>query len=205
MEKSPGNQGPRARELAHLLMLGTRIQSLSSDRGSDNLAPGAHNVSMRNIRLVLAYDGTDFHGWQRQPNASTIQELLEDAIHRLTGNPATLLGSGRTDAGVHASHQVANFHTRSTIPCLHLSKALNNLLPPSVRVVSADVVASSFHARYAVKQKTYWYRISMSPVCSPLLCRFVHHYPYPINRKRMVARGGTACGRARLHIVRGRT
>jgi tRNA pseudouridine38-40 synthase len=163
----------------------TRIQSLSSGRGGDNLVPGSKNVSMRNIRIILAYDGTDFHGWQRQPDAPTIQALVEAAIYRLTGDPATVVGSGRTDAGVHASHQVANFHTCSTIPCLNLAKALNNLLPPTVRVLSSADVATGFHARYAVRQKTYWYRISMSHVCSPLLCRFVHHYPYRLNRQRM--------------------
>ena len=71
---------------------------------------------MRNIRLVLAYDGTDFRGWQRQPDAPTIQACLEDALQKLTGAPAPVCGSGRTDAGVHALHQVANFHTASTIP-----------------------------------------------------------------------------------------
>jgi tRNA pseudouridine38-40 synthase len=164
---------------------GTRIQSLSSGRGSDNLVSSYGCAYMRNIRLILAYDGSDLNGWQRQPNGSTIQAMLEDAIHQLTGSPATLFGSGRTDAGVHASHQVANFHTSSLIPCMNLAKVLNNLLPPTVRVLSANEVATSFHARYAVRQKTYWYRIMTSPVCSPLVCRFVHHYPYPLNRRRM--------------------
>ena len=80
---------------------------------------------MRNIRLSLAYDGTDFHGWQRQPSAPTVQGCLEEAIRSLTGSPVELSGSGRTDAGVHASHQVANFHTECPIPCPNLVKALN--------------------------------------------------------------------------------
>jgi tRNA pseudouridine38-40 synthase len=140
---------------------------------------------MRNIRLLLAYDGTDFHGWQRQPDAPTIQACLEDAIQKLTGAAAPVCGSGRTDAGVHASHQVANFHTASTIPCSNFVKALNDLLPPTVRVKSAHEVAPAFHARYDVLRKTYRYRIVLTPVCSPLLWRFVCHYPYPLDRARM--------------------
>jgi len=140
---------------------------------------------MRNIRLVLAYDGTDFCGWQRQPDAPTIQVCLEDAIQRLTGAPAQVCGSGRTDAGVHASHQVANFHTASTIPCRNFVKALNDLLPPTVRIITADDVASTFHARYDVLRKTYRYRLALTPVCSPLLWRFVYHHPYPLDREQM--------------------
>jgi tRNA pseudouridine38-40 synthase len=140
---------------------------------------------MRNIRLILAYDGTDFHGWQRQPDAPTIQACLEDALAKLTGAPVQVCGSGRTDAGVHALHQVANFHTASTIPCANFVKALNDLLPPTVRVKGADDVSPAFHARYDVLHKTYRYRILLTPVCSPLLCRFVCHHPYPLDRARM--------------------
>jgi tRNA pseudouridine38-40 synthase len=140
---------------------------------------------MRNVRLILAYDGTDFHGWQRQPDAPSIQECLEGALHKLTGAPTPVCGSGRTDAGVHASHQVANFHTASSIPGANLVKALNNLLPPTVRIKSADDVPPAFHARYSARRKTYWYRILVTPVCSPLLWRFVHHHPYYLNREQM--------------------
>lgn len=140
---------------------------------------------MRNIRLILAYDGTDFHGWQRQPSAPSIQGLLEGAIHKLTGIPATVIGSGRTDAGVHASRQVANFKTNSTIPCPNFARALNNLLLPTIRVVALDEGGPAFHARHSARRKTYWYRILTTPVCSPLLWRFVYHYPYPLNRQRM--------------------
>ena len=145
---------------------------------------------MRNIRLILAYDGTDFRGWQRQPDAPTIQACLEDALQKLTGAPTPVCGSGRTDAGVHASHQVANFHTASTIPCANFVKALNDLLPPTVRIKSADDVAPTFHARYDVRRKTYRYRIVMTPVCSPLLWRFVCHHPYPLDRARMAQAAG---------------
>jgi tRNA pseudouridine38-40 synthase len=140
---------------------------------------------MRNIRLVVAYDGTDFHGWQRQPSAPTIQGCLEEAIQRLTGASAQVYGSGRTDAGVHALHQVANFQTVSAIPCPNLAKALNDLLPPTVRVKAVDEVAPTFHARYDVRSKSYRYRILQTPVCSPFLWRFVCHHPYPLDRARM--------------------
>jgi tRNA pseudouridine38-40 synthase len=140
---------------------------------------------MRNIRLILAYDGTDFHGWQRQPSAPSIQACLEEAIHRLTGSSVQVHGSGRTDAGVHASHQVANFHTVSPIPCPNFVKALNDLLPPTVRVKGADDAAPDFHARYDARRKTYRYWILQAPVGSPFLGRFVYHHPYPLDRARM--------------------
>ena len=140
---------------------------------------------MRNIRLTLAYDGTDFHGWQRQPSAPTIQACLEDAIHTLTGASVQVYGSGRTDAGVHASHQVANFHTVFPIPCPNLVKALNDLLPPTVRVKAVDEAAADFHARYDVRRKTYRYSILQAKVGSPFLGRFVCHHPYPLDRTRM--------------------
>jgi len=142
-------------------------------------------AAMRNIRLILAYDGTDFHGWQRQPDAPSIQEYVEGALHKLTGTPTAVCASGRTDAGVHASHQVANFHTSSTIPCANFVKALNNMLPPTVRIKAADEVPAGFHARFAARRKTYWYRILLTPVCSPLLWRFVYHHPYYLDRFRM--------------------
>jgi len=145
---------------------------------------------MRNIRLILAYDGTDFCGWQRQSDGPTIQACLEGALHKLTGAPTQVCGSGRTDAGVHATHQVANFHTASTIPCVNFVKALNNLLPPTVRIKGADDVAATFHARYDVRRKTYRYRIVTTPACSPLLWRFVYHHPYFLKRARMAQAAG---------------
>ena len=140
---------------------------------------------MRNICLTIAYDGTDFHGWQRQPDLPTVQASIEAAIEKVTGAPATLWGSGRTDAGVHALNQVANFKTDCRIPCENLTKALNNLLPPTVRIKEARQVADDFHARYDVRSKTYRYRILQAPVCSPFLCRFVCHHPFALDHKQM--------------------
>jgi tRNA pseudouridine38-40 synthase len=140
---------------------------------------------LRNIRLCVAYDGTDYYGWQRQPEKLTVQGLLESALEKITGTPITLWGSGRTDAGVHAANQIANFKTSCPIPCGNLQKALNDGLPASVRVKDAQEVPASFHARFSAVSKTYRYRILLAPVASPFIARFVHHYPYPLDRKAM--------------------
>jgi len=140
---------------------------------------------MRNIRLTIAYDGTDFHGWQLQPHAPTIQEALETRIARITGARATLYGSGRTDAGVHAAGQVANFKTGCPIPCTSLVKALNDALPVSIRVRKAEDVPANFHARYNAKAKTYRYRILQEATCPPFLARYVDHHPYALDARRM--------------------
>ena len=140
---------------------------------------------MRNIRFVIAYDGTDFHGWQRQPRVSTVQSILETRLAKIVGRPVKLHGSGRTDAGVHAAGQVANFQTACRIPCKNLLIALNDILPPSVRVRRVEEVHGVFHARYDARSKTYRYRILQNPVCPPFLWRFVHHYPYALNRPQM--------------------
>jgi tRNA pseudouridine38-40 synthase len=140
---------------------------------------------MRNLCLVIAYDGTDFHGWQRQPNAPTVQGCLEEALARITAAEVKLYGSGRTDAGVHARNQVANFKTGCRIPCQNLLKALNDLLPPTVRIKEVRDAAEDFHARYHVRAKVYRYRILQAPICSPFLWRFVEHCPYPLDHGPM--------------------
>jgi tRNA pseudouridine38-40 synthase len=142
-------------------------------------------TQLRNLRLLIAYDGTDFHGWQRQPNALTVQECVESAIERILSEKAHVYGSGRTDAGVHALNQVANFKTDCPIPCENLVKALNDVLPPTVRIKEAQEVSFQFHARHDVRSKTYRYRIFQGPVGSPFLSRFVWHYPYPLDVERM--------------------
>jgi tRNA pseudouridine38-40 synthase len=140
---------------------------------------------MRNLRLVVAYDGTGFHGWQRQPDLPTVQDCLEAGIERVAGGRVHVWGSGRTDAGVHALNQVANFKTDCPIPCENLRKALNNVLPPTVRVKEVQEVGEKFHARYDVRSKSYRYRILQAPICSPFLCRFVWHDPFPLDHRRM--------------------
>jgi tRNA pseudouridine38-40 synthase len=140
---------------------------------------------MRNIRLVIAYDGTDFHGWQRQPGRPTLQGCIEASLEKIVGDRVHVFGSGRTDAGVHALNQVANFKTDCPIPCENLVKALNDVLPPTVRIKEAREVSDKFHARYDARAKTYRYRILQAPICPPFLWRFVCHYPYPLDHRRM--------------------
>jgi tRNA pseudouridine38-40 synthase len=142
-------------------------------------------TSRRNIRLMVAYDGTDFHGWQRQPSLPTVQGRLEETIARVCQEPVILYGSGRTDAGVHALGQVANFTTACRIPSANLVKALNALLPPAIRVRAASDVPPGFHARYDVRSKTYRYRIVRAAVCLPFVSRFAWHYDYPLDLGRM--------------------
>ncbi len=142
-------------------------------------------MSMRNIRLTIAYDGAGFHGWQRQPHSETIQEILETRAAKITGAAVTLYGSGRTDAGVHATGQVANFKTSCPIPCASLVKALNDSLPASIRVRKAEDVPSDFHARHSARAKAYRYRILQRAICPPYLARYVCHHPYPLDIRRM--------------------
>src|SRR5919204_3844355 len=114
---------------------------------------------MRNIKLLLAYDGTDFHGWQVQPGLRTVQQILTDAIERVAGERVIVHGSGRTDAGVHALGQVANFFMTGRLPVENLARALNAVLPRSVRILGAEEVRLDFHARRDALWKIYRYRI----------------------------------------------
>jgi tRNA pseudouridine38-40 synthase len=125
-------------------------------------------------KLVLAYDGSDFHGWQVQPDRLTVQGELRDALARVTGEDVLPQGSGRTDAGVHALGQVASFALAAPIPEANLCRALNRTLPASIRVLSAARVTSDFHARHSAKSKTYEYRIFRGEICPPWLARYVY-------------------------------
>jgi tRNA pseudouridine38-40 synthase len=140
---------------------------------------------MRNLKLVIAYDGTDFCGWQVQRDAVSIQGTLALAIGRITGEKVLPQGSGRTDAGVHALAQVATFQTGSVIPAANLVIALNDILPATIRVLQASEVAPDFHARKSAKAKTYRYRIYREAICLPFLARYVWHYPYPLDFEAM--------------------
>lgn len=149
---------------------------------------------MRNIKLVLSYDGTDFSGWQVQPDAATIQGTLATAIGRLTGENVLPQGSGRTDAGVHALAQVASFSIASPIPAENLVIALNDILPASIRVLQASEVAEGFHARKSARGKTYQYRIFRAGICPPFLAKYVWHYPYPLDEDAMSVSAGLITG-----------
>jgi len=140
---------------------------------------------MRNLKLLLAYDGTDFSGWQTQPGAPTIQGTLASAIGRVTGENVLPQGSGRTDAGVHALGQVATFATESPIPAANLVNALNDVLPAAIRVLDAAEAPPEFHARKSARAKTYHYRMYRRVVCPPFLARYVWHYPYPLDEDKM--------------------
>ncbi len=135
----------------------------------------------RNIRLVIAFDGTSYSGWQVQPNRPTIQGLLGEAIKRVSGETVKLIGSGRTDAGTHARGLVANFLTTSGMPSSAWLPALNRLLPREVRVLSATRVPLSFHARLSARSKIYRYQIYRGAVLPPRYAREYYHYPYPLD------------------------
>jgi tRNA pseudouridine38-40 synthase len=139
----------------------------------------------RNLKITLSYDGSDFAGWQVQPTASTVQGTLAAAIGRLTGEKVLPQGSGRTDAGVHALAQVATFSTESSVPTQNFLKALNDILPASVRVLDVTEAAPDFHARHSARAKIYRYRIYRESICPPFLARYVWHYPYPLDEDVM--------------------
>lgn len=140
---------------------------------------------MRNIKLTLAYDGTDFSGWQIQPGQPTVQGTLTDVLEKLTQCRLAICGAGRTDAGVHAAGQVANFKTESALAADEFQRALNALLPRSIRVLASEEANPDFHARWNAVAKTYRYRIFRGRVVPPFLWRYVQHDPYPLDFSAM--------------------
>jgi len=149
---------------------------------------------MRNLKLILAYDGSEFAGWQVQPDAVSVQGTLASAIGRITGEKVLPQGSGRTDAGVHALAQVATFATESSVPAANFVKALNDILPASVRVLEAQEAAPDFHARKSARGKIYRYRIYRAAICPPFLARYLWHYPFPLDEQAMVRAAGLVEG-----------
>lgn len=136
--------------------------------------------------MILAYDGAEFSGWQVQPDKNTVQGTLALAVGRITSEKVLPQASGRTDAGVHALAQVVTFVTESSVPTANFIKALNDLLPRSVRILQVSEVADTFHARHSAKAKTYRYRIYRGAICPPFLARYVWHYPYPLDEDAMM-------------------
>jgi tRNA pseudouridine38-40 synthase len=132
-------------------------------------------------KLVLTYDGTEFHGWQVQPDCATVQGQLRHALARLTGEDVLPQGAGRTDAGVHALGQVASFELAAPIPEANFVRALNRILPSSIRVLSAARVSSGFHARHSAEAKTYEYRIFRKEICPPWQAPYVYALNAPLN------------------------
>ncbi len=157
-------------------------------------------------KLTLSYDGTGFNGWQVQPGRPTVQGTLAAALEQMTGERVLPQGSGRTDAGVHALGQVASFGLAAAIPAENLQRALNRALPQSVRVLKAEIVPKSFHARHSAVRKSYEYRIfkrrvevvgpevAAEKVCAPFLAPFVWDCRWPLQIGRMQQAAAMLCG-----------
>ena len=140
---------------------------------------------MRNIKLTIEYDGKDFNGWQKQPGKPNIQGSIEYAIEQITGEKIELFASGRTDAGVHAYGQVANFKTNSNLPIEKFPIAINTKLKRSIRILNAEEVQESFHSRLTCKRKTYRYVINNSPIASAIYRNLETHIPQKLNVDKM--------------------
>lgn len=139
----------------------------------------------RNIRLVLAFDGAAYCGWQIQKNQPTVQGLVSETISRITGERVRLTGSGRTDSGTHARGLAANFFTDSQIDPAKIIAALNSLLPRDIRILSAREAPVDFHARRDARSKTYRYQIYLGPILMPHLIKEFYHFPYPVDFSKM--------------------
>ena len=140
---------------------------------------------MRRIHLIVEYDGTAYAGWQRQANAMTVQEKLEWAVHKLTGEELCVSGASRTDAGVHALGQSAHFDTESRIPADKFSFALNTMLPPDIRVTRSEEVPLEFHARFSTRGKRYRYLFHAAPHAGALTRNTHAHVIYPLDVEKM--------------------
>lgn len=176
-------------------------------------APDNNSTAATTWKLTLAYDGTHFHGWQIQPDRATVQGTLADTIAQVVGERVLPQGSGRTDAGVHALGQIASFTLTAAIPADNLLRALNRALPAAIRVLSAERVAATFHARHSVRRKTYEYRIferrvwrpstepacnrpphALERICSPFLAPYAWDCRWPLDLERMQQAAATFLG-----------
>lgn len=149
---------------------------------------------MRNIKLTIEYDGSGYVGWQRQPSGPTIQETIETSLMTITGEDIKLLGSGRTDSGVHALGQVANFRTGTALSPTELQKGLNSLLPKDIVITAAEDAEPGFHAQLSAKNKTYIYKILNRPFPSALLRDRAWFVPYPLKARLMNEAARTLVG-----------
>ena len=140
---------------------------------------------MRNIKLTIEYDGTNYHGWQIQPNGITVQEVIQNALAALTKTQAQIIGAGRTDTGVHAAGQVANFFTDSKMSSGSIQKALNSLLPEDVVITEIQDVSPDFHARFSALSRTYQYTILNREFPSAFLGNTAYFLPRPIHVERI--------------------
>ena len=138
-------------------------------------------------KLTIEYDGTDYNGWQVQPNGRTVQAVLQDALAQMTGESAAVVAAGRTDAGVHACGQVVSFTLQHAVPAETLQRALNALTPPDISITAADLVGDDFHPRRAAHSRTYAYRIWNARWVSPFWRRYAWHVPRVLDREHMRA------------------
>lgn len=138
-----------------------------------------------NIKLCLSYDGSNYHGWQRQENAVTIQQKVEEAINKIIGHKIQVTGCSRTDAGVHALQYVCNFFSDTKIPIDKIPIALNTALPFDIRIKNAEFVDDSFHARFSAKSKTYRYYIWNKSISDPFFSRYAYHFPVKLDIEKM--------------------
>ncbi|MGB2705812.1 MAG: tRNA pseudouridine(38-40) synthase TruA [Candidatus Omnitrophota bacterium] len=150
---------------------------------------------MPNIRLTIAYDGTGYAGWQIQKNAKSIQDEIEKALKKILGEKVRLIGAGRTDSGVHARAQVANFKTRKKFPPKKIQAALNAALPKDISVIEAKKAPLKFHSRFDAKSKIYRYTILNSRIDDPFLRNYYHKFPYKLNVPLMKRESGILLGR----------
>ena len=158
---------------------------------------------MRVLKLTIAYDGTDFVGWQRQATGISIQGLLEDALAAFEGGPVTLHAAGRTDAGVHALAQVASVSLTTAHEAEAIQRGLNAVLPSAVRVLAAEDALPGFHARFHASAKVYEYRIVNAPVMPPFLARYAWHVPQPVDLAAMRRAAARLIGRHDFGAFRG--
>src|SRR6266481_1879706 len=142
---------------------------------------------MRYLKLTIAYDGTDFHGWQMQSSKPTVQGEIVSVLRRLTQENIALHATGRTDAGVHALGQVGSFRTQSGLSAQEFQRALNAILPSTIRIVAAEETGPDFSARWSARSKVYRYRLYRGKVVPPMLWRYVLHYPFPLDEDAMRA------------------
>jgi len=147
--------------------------------------PEQQQAVQSTYKIVLSYDGTEFSGWQRQPDTRTIQGVLESALHKILRRRIPVHGAGRTDAGVHAMGQVASFRAPTRLADRDLFRALNAVLPDDVRIISLDKADPNFHARKSAASKIYQYRIFSAPSINPFVYRYVLHIPYRLNVSAM--------------------
>ena len=140
---------------------------------------------MRNLKFTMAYDGTNYHGFQIQKEDITIEKVLKDGVFKLTGEDVDIIGCGRTDAGVHAICYTFNFKTNSTIPCDKFPIALNTVTPDDISILTCTEVDLNFHSRFSALNKTYKYIISTAKIKNPFYNRFAYHYKIPLNVEKM--------------------